>query len=389
MVVDRPSPGAAIKAELAELCAGAEDLAPILWSFRNKEWVRIGTRDILGREPVRVVTRELADVAEAIVTQVARDQWQRRAERFGTPRCAVDGRRDRWAIVGLGKFGGRELNYHSDLDLIFLHEADGKTCGGPASISNDQFIVEVVQRVLRSLGGNSTTGPLYSVDARLRPYGASGPLVLNLEAFREYLDRSTQTWERMAFTRARVIFATGGFGTQVTEAIKAMLAQPVEAAYLASQVLAMRRRLEASRPPRHLKRGVGGVADIEFIVQYLQLVHAARQPDLLRANLWDALEALRRRGILDSRTDAELRDAYDFLRAVEGRLRLIQNRSVGELPQSPVELERLARRLNYESADRGGSVAAFLADLEAATSRTRGYFDRIVTAAAQPPGGHP
>ena len=201
LVVDRPSPGAAIKAELAELCTGAEDLGPILWSFRNKEWVRIGTRDILGREPVRVVTRELADVAEAIVTQVARDQWRRRLERFGTPRCAGDGRRDRWAIVGLGKFGGRELNYHSDLDLVFVHEADGTTVGGPISISNDQFVTEVVQRVLKALGDGSASGPLYSVNARLRPHGASGPLVLTLEAFRDYLRRSTQTWERMAFTR--------------------------------------------------------------------------------------------------------------------------------------------------------------------------------------------
>jgi [glutamine synthetase] adenylyltransferase / [glutamine synthetase]-adenylyl-L-tyrosine phosphorylase len=380
LVVDRPSPGAAIKAELSELCTGAADLAPILWSFRNKEWVRIGTRDILGREPVRVVTRELADVAEAIVSQVARDQWQQRAKRFGTPRCADDGRRDRWAIVGLGKFGGRELNYHSDLDLIFLHEADGKTDGGSCSMANDQFVTEVVHRVLKALGGGPTTGPLYSVDARLRPHGASGPLVLTLNAFRDYLERSTQTWERMAFTRARVIFATGGFGTKVSEAIKAMLAQPVEAASLASQVLAMRRKLEASRSPHHLKRGFGGVADIEFIVQYLQLVHAARRPDLLRSNLWDALEALRRHGIIDVRTHAELRDAYDFLRAVEGRLRLIQNRSVGELPQSSVELERLARRPNEEPADGHGSAAAFLADMEATTRRTRAHFDRIVSA---------
>ena len=129
LVVDRPLPGAAIKAELAELCKGAEDLAPILWSFRNKEWVRIGTRDILGREPIREVTRELADVAEAIVSQVARDQWERKGSRFGIPRCSASGRRDRWAILALGKFGGRELNYHSDLDLVFLHEADGHTPG--------------------------------------------------------------------------------------------------------------------------------------------------------------------------------------------------------------------------------------------------------------------
>ena len=177
-----------------------------------------------------------------------------------------------------------------------------------------------------------------------------------------------------------MIFATGGFGARVAEAIKAMLATPVDADLLASQVLSMRRKLEASRPRYHLKRGFGGVADIEFIVQYLQLAHASRQPDLLRPNLWDALDALRRNAIIDARTHAELRDAYDFLRAVEGRLRLIQNRSVGELPRGSVELERLARRLNYESSDTNGSVAAFLADMDAATRRNRAHFDQIITA---------
>lgn len=385
LVVDRPSPGAAIRRELTELCAGAEDTAPILWSFRNKEWMRIGTRDILGREPVREVTRELADVAQAIVAQVARDQWRLRVERHGTPRIAGEKRNDRWAIIGLGKFGGRELNYHSDLDLVFLHEGEGWTSGSKSggSISNDQFITAVAQRVLKALSGGPGTGPLYQVDARLRPHGASGPLVLGIDAFRDYLTHSAQTWERMAFTRARVIHATGGFGAQVADAITTRLAAPVDPAALAAQVLAMRRRLEASRPRYHLKRGYGGVADIEFIVQYLLLAHAAAEPSLLHPNLWDALDALQRHEILDATTHAELREAYDFLRAVEGRLRLIQNSSVGELPQNPVELERLARRLHDGPADREGSVADFLARMDAITRRTRAHFDRIITAQAQ------
>jgi glutamate-ammonia-ligase adenylyltransferase len=326
----------------------------------------------------------LADVAEAIVSQVARDQWQRRAAKHGTPRCAT-GRRDRWAILALGKFGGRELNYHSDLDLIFLHEADGLTAGGPGSVTNDQFVTEVAQRVLMALGSDSATGPLYAVDTRLRPHGASGPLVLTLDAFQDYLHGSTQTWERMALTRARVIFATGGFGTQVTEAIRAVLAAPADPSCLAAQALAMRRRLEASCPRQDLKRGFGGLADIEFIVQYLQLIHAARQPDLLRPNLWNALDALRRHSIISPEVHADLRDAYDFLRTVEGRLRLIHNRSVDELPENPAELERLARLLNGDNADRAGSVRAFLADADRYTSRTRALFEPIVAAAAQMP----
>jgi glutamate-ammonia-ligase adenylyltransferase len=327
---------------------------------------------------------------------VARDQWQRRSRRYGTPRGPAGpgpgsdsgSRRDRWAILALGKFGGRELNYHSDLDLVFLHEFEGMTAGGPTAIPNEQFVTEVAQRVLKALGGGSATGALYAVDARLRPHGASGPLVPTLEAFRNYLRRSPQAWERMALTRARVIFATGGFGAAVTAAIREILAVPTDPPSLAAQALAMRRKLEASRPHHDLKRGVGGLADIEFIVEYLQLVHAARQPDLLRSNLWDALDALRRHGIISPEVDDELRSAYDFLRTVEGRLRLIHNRNVDELPEYPAELDRLARRFNPGSADPARSVAAFLADAERATQRTRALFDQIITAEAQR-GRHP
>ena len=138
------------------------------------------------------MTRELADVAEAIVAQVARDQFRRRADRFGTPRRQCDGERSRWAIVGLGKLGGRELNYHSDLDLVFLHESDGETRGGHESVSNDQFMTEVVRRVLKALGDPAAPGPLYAVDTRLRPHGSSGPLVVTLEAFADYFRGQAQ-----------------------------------------------------------------------------------------------------------------------------------------------------------------------------------------------------
>jgi [glutamine synthetase] adenylyltransferase / [glutamine synthetase]-adenylyl-L-tyrosine phosphorylase len=379
LVVDRPLPGVAIKAELAELCKGAEDLAPILWSFRNKEWVRIGTRDILGREPVREVTRELADVAEAIVTQVARDQWQRRAHRYGLPRHPASGRRDRWAILALGKFGGREVNYHSDLDLVFLHETDGSTSGGPKSISNDQFVTEVVQRLLKALGSGSPLGPLYSVDTRLRPAGASGPLVRTLSAFRDHFASSSQVWERMTLTRARVIFGTGGFGQDVSAAVRELLTHPIHRSLLASEVLAMRRRLEVSRSSHDLKRGAGGLTDLEFLVQYLLLVHGAKKPELFRPNFWAALAGLKRHGILSAEIYSELRGAYEFLRTVEGRLRLIHNRGVSELPLAPGALERLARRLNYESSDPAHAVEQFSADTARITTRTREIFQEIVT----------
>jgi glutamate-ammonia-ligase adenylyltransferase len=378
LVVDRPLPGAAVKAELAELTAGATVLAPILWSFRNKEWIRIGTRDILGREPIRQVTRELAEAAEAILGQVARDQWQQRVARHGMPIRSGDGRRDRWAILGLGKLGGRELNYHSDLDLVFLHEEDGRTEGPHRTISNDEFVADVAQRVLRALAGDASTGPLYRVDTRLRPYGTSGPLAVTLARFREYFEGAAQTWERLALTRARVIHATGGFGRAVGDTIRGVFSRRFDRDALADEVIAMRRKLEQSCGRSVMKRGIGGLVDVEFIVQYLMVVHAADQPDLVRPNVWDALDALAKASYLPAAMHAELREAYDFLRTVEGRLRLVHNRAGADLPSDPAELLGLARRLGYDRPDAEDPVASFLADATRHSVRTRAAFETLI-----------
>lgn len=385
LVDDRAQPALAIKTELAGLCKGAEDLAPILLSFRNKEWVRIGTRDILGREPIRDVTRELADVAEAVVSLAARDEWRRRVARFGVPRRASDGQRARWAIVALGKLGGRELNYHSDLDLVFILEEDGSTSGGETSVPNEQFVSEVVRRLLKALAGGGSGAPLYSIDTRLRPHGSSGPLVVTLDAFRDYFRGPAQLWERLALTRARSIFSTGGFGRVVEETIRAVLTVPEPAETLARGVLAMRRKREESHARNDLKRGCGGIADIEFVVQYLQLTHGPANPELLLPNLWDALDALRRAAVLAPEAHADLIEAYDYWRTVESRLRIVHNRTGADLPDNPEELSRLARRLNHGLLDASASRDAFRADSSRHALRTRALFHEIVVAAEDGP----
>ena len=146
----------------------------------------------------------------------------------------------------------------------------------------------------------------------------------------------------------------------------------------------MRRRLEASRPRNDLKRGPGGLTDLEFIVQYLLLVHAPSKPDLLRPNYWDALAALRRHGIISSTIHNELREAYDFLRTVEDRLRLIHNRGVSELPDNTADLERLARRLSDDKVEPSRAVETFLAEAARVTRRTRELFEQIVAVDAAP-----
>ena len=379
LVVDRAQTTKEIKAEAAELCRGAEDLSPILLSFRNKEWVRIGTRDILGREPIRDVTRELSDVAEAVVGAVARAEWKNRSSRLGVPRRASDGGRARWAIIALGKFGGRELNYHSDLDLVFILEEDGVTAGGEKSVSSEQFVGEVVRRVLRFLGGSTGATPIYSVDARLRPHGASGSLVVTLKSLEIYYLNDAQGWERLALTRARTIFATGGFGRVVDQTIhRVLMNAPMPTRTLAHEILMIRRKLEESFSKKDLKRGYGGLIDIEFLVHFLQLSRASEHPRILTPNLWDALEALRDSSLLDSEAYQDLIDAYEFWRTVESRLRMIHNRGGADLPENTDELVRLARRLNYYDPNPIECAEAFRADADRHTHRTRSLFEKIV-----------
>lgn len=376
LVVDRAPPASAIKEELADLCRGAEDLGPILLGFRNKEWIRIGTRDILQRDSIRDVTRALADAAEAIVDQVARDQVRQASARFGRPRRTGTNDPARLAIVALGRLGGRELGYQSDLDLIFLHEGgEPATAGGP--VPPEQFFSGVAQRVLRALEGDGR-GPLYSVDARLRPLGGAGPLTTSLETFREYHRGSARTWERLALTRARVVHAEGDFGREVTTAIREILTEPIDPADLTAQVLDMRRKLQETAHPHGFRRGRGGLVDIEFLLQYRQLVEAHNRPEVLQTNAWEALEALQRAGLIDSRTASDLRASYDFFRTVEARLRLVHNRARVEVPREPGPLLRLARRLGYDQADPAQAISAIEADLARHASRTRELFERLI-----------
>ncbi len=381
LVLDRPQSAGSIRSELEELCKGAEDLGMILLSFRNKEWVRIGTRDILAREPIREVLRELSDVAGAILAEAARGQWNLRVEKYGAPRRPGKGAIARWAVVALGKLGGRELTYQSDLDLVFIAETDGETSRG---CPNERFFTDLAQRVLSQLDGRGSTPRIYKVDARLRPHGSSGPLVVSLEAFRDYYQATARAWERMALARARVVHATGGFGAVVGSTIKDLLMQPSDPVDLARQAKAMRERLASSRAPSHLKRGVGGLVDLEFIVQYLQLVHAKDHPEILEQNMWKAIGSLKSAGVISREESVQLKGAYTRLRTIESRLRIVRDQTGVELTDGRRDLERLAPRLHPECSALDEQLDAFHSNTAKHTGNARELFCRFIETAAKP-----
>jgi [glutamine synthetase] adenylyltransferase / [glutamine synthetase]-adenylyl-L-tyrosine phosphorylase len=370
LILNRPRTLTDLRAELTELLRGAD--APdavdaILHSFEDKEVLRTAVRDLLGKDDVRAATAALSDVAEVLLGEVAARQEAIMRERFGDA--------GPHAVLGMGKLGGREMSYHSDLDLVIVYAGEGRTAG-PKAIDHSEFFTEYARRLIKALSQHGPLGRLFAVDMRLRPTGQSGSLVVPLDEFRRYYagGHSAQVWERQSLTRARPVHGDAGFADLVRSAVREATFGVPWCPAVATEIRSMRARLEASAPPRSLKRGRGGMTDVEFLVQAFQLKHGRDLPDVCRPNTWESLDALLAAGLLTKADHATLTAGYSFLRLAEARLRIVTNRPLTEYPEAPDELEKLARRIGL------GSGAAFHAERTAHADAVREAFDRLVRA---------
>ncbi|MFO0877940.1 MAG: bifunctional [glutamate--ammonia ligase]-adenylyl-L-tyrosine phosphorylase/[glutamate--ammonia-ligase] adenylyltransferase [Gemmataceae bacterium] len=370
LVLNQPRSRVELASELIELCKGATDLEPILHSFQDKELLRIGVRDILHKDSIQETTAALSDLAETILAQVAAPQEAPIIRRYGVPMLEGATQPCRCVILALGKLGAREMNYHSDLDLMMIYEADGRTAPPPGASRHDRFeqtdnfhfYTELCQRIIKTLSQLGPMGRLYQVDMRLRPTGKSGSLVLPLSEFRRYFTTTTsspthpeggaQLWERQALTRARVVYGDPGFAAQVMQAVAENAYAVPWVPSQVDEIASMRERIEASRPARDLKRGPGGLADVEFLVQMLQLRRGREVPRLRTTNTWQALAALGEAGLLPEASLTILREGYGFLLRVQNRLRIVHNRTIDAVPEDLAEVEKLARRLGFDSGAR-------------------------------------
>jgi glutamate-ammonia-ligase adenylyltransferase len=356
LVLNQPRTKEDLVAELNELCRGATDFDPILHSFQDKELLRIGVGDILDKGTVYDTTAALSDLAETLLAQVVAMLEMQLSARYGSPTLA-DGRPCRFVLVGLGKLGARELSYHSDLDLLLIYEGEGRTVapqGSCESTDNSHYFTELTQRLIRTLSHLGPRGRLYQVDLRLRPTGKSGSLTVPLDEFRRYFaaqERGAQLWERQTLTRARVLLGESEFAAQVGSALQTAAYGLAWHSEWVDEIATMRDRLETSRSPRDLKRGPGGLADVEFLLQLLLLKYGGERPDLRRANTREALLAVERANLLSSDEVAELQSSHAFLLRVQNRLRMVHNRTLDTVPEAPLEIEKLARRLGLDSAE--------------------------------------
>ena len=342
-----------LRATLAELCRGAEDVDPMLHSFKNSQHMRVGIRDILGKEDIQRTHAALSDIAEVCLQQITQIEFKRLVERFGEPIIhggARDGAPCELIILAMGKLGGREPNYHSDLDIVFLYEDDGSTKHRrpEKSTTNQHFFSQLGQRIIKVVTHLGPYGRLYELDPRLRPTGKSGILAVSLDELSKYFtDGRGQLWERQALCKARPIYGSPDVRQQAMDVVRAAILNPPWQRGNADEIRQMRYRLQETASAANLKRGIGGTVDIEFAVQMLQLKFAAKSPTVLVPGTVDAINALRECGHLGDEDSEYLTESYRFLRSIEARLRLMNTTARHDVPGDEAELSKLAFLLEY------------------------------------------
>jgi len=338
-------------------------------SIRRRATADIAGRDLTGVLDVEGVARELADLAEAVLSGTLSAVHAQVA--VGPP-CA------RIAVIGMGKLGGRELNYVSDVDVMFVHApVEGATEERAA-----QEATQVCTRLLELLNASTTMGRAYEVDPTLRPEGRSGALTRTVEAFAAYWERWAKTWEFQALIKARTVAGDRALGAEWLAAAEPFMWPEQLDPETVAEVRAMKARIE-TRPDvlrdgaRQLKLGPGGIRDVEFTVQLLQLVHGRADRSLRETGTSPTLAALAANGYVDEEDAAELGRTYWSLRRVEHALQLANERRTHTVPAEPVLQDRLARSLGYRGRADESSGVQMMADLARAQARVRELHARI------------
>ena len=354
--------------------ADEADWRNALRRFRRREILRIGTRDMCLKLPVETITADLSALAESITQVTLEHVWRKQGLSAETDTARA------LCVLALGKLGGRELNYSSDIDLVgFYGTGPANTEDGAGRTAAERH-AETLAELRRCLSEHTAEGYVYRVDLRLRPYGRAGRLVQSAAELVEYYHTKASPWEVQALIKARPIAGNLALGRRFLGQARAALfvKRSRPDVVRAMQRLRARAHKEHARHVRpgeiDVKQGLGGIRDIEFLIQALQLEHAVDCPELMDANTLAALEKAGRLGILPQSQARELRADYVFLRRVEHCLQLLEDRQTHAVPAAEPEQTALAKRVLRVDA-----CAADLMDaLNAARARVRHAFEQLV-----------
>ena len=364
------------------LVSGLDPVTSLRVAYR-RGLLRLAARDLTGVVTVDQTAAELADLAAAALEAalaIARSQLP-----SGSAPC-------RLAVIAMGKCGGRELNYASDVDVIFVAEparpaGAAGAAGAPGDGDGDDDALRTATRLaaglIRVCSQSTVEGSLFPVDPNLRPEGRHGPLVRTLASHRAYYERWAKTWEFQALLKARPVAGDAGLGREYTDVIAPMVWQAARRENFVQDVQAMRRRVLAALPAaeagRQLKLGPGGLRDIEFAVQLLQLVHGSTDETLRVSATLPGLAALASGGYVGREDAASLAAAYRFLRSVEHLLQLRHLRRTHTLPEDPAALRRLGRALHLaeDAGPRADPAAALIAQWRTHASQARQLHEKL------------
>lgn len=328
--------------------------------FKQRELLRIGIRDLLELGGTRELCRELSNLAQAIIEVAHADVNADLRERFGTPRNEVDHRETGYCIYAMGKFGAGELNFSSDVDLIFLYDEEGETEGSETSvataagrrITNHEFFNRVSREIVQYLSVHNREGFLFRVDARLRPEGAEGPLARSRPAYVAYLKGHAALWEKIAYLKARFIAGDESLAILFDPIVREFVYTDNVDSELLPEVARLKRRIDhealaAESRELDIKRGRGGIREIEFIVAAMQLLHGQTNQELRVRPTLDALHLLVKHRLMEGKTAKRFEEAYHLFRRIEHTLQMMHESQTHELPADRDERVALALRCGF------------------------------------------
>ena len=315
-----------------------------LRGWRRREMVRIAWRDLAGWADLEETLSELTGFADAAINTACEFARRPLVARYGEP-CSENGVVQPLVVVGMGKLGGGELNFSSDVDLVLLFPEYGET-NGARSIANEEFFTRLGQGLVRMLETPTQDGIVLRVDLRLRPFGDSGPLVASFASFEDYLPRHGRDWERYAYVKARAITAAERYEEINTAAVRPFVYRRYLDFGVFESLRDMKgliaREVERRELADHVKLGPGGIREIEFIVQAFQLIRGGRDRRLQTPSLLKALGILGATRLLPPDVVADLHAAYVYLRRLENRLQMLSDAQVHRLPEDMLSRERIA-----------------------------------------------
>lgn len=345
-----------LEARCSEVTAELFDAASIkraLRLFRHRELVRIAWRDVCGLAELADTLRELSELADAFIGSALRWVEGDLFDRYGKP-VAEDGTESQFVVLAMGKLGGGELNFSSDIDLVFLFSEAGET-NGRQSVTAPEYFRLVAQRFIKVLDERTADGFVYRVDVRLRPFGTSGPLAVSESAFEEYLMTHGRDWERYAYVKARVANHWDGADDFYEQVLRPFVYRRYLDYGVFSSLREMKAMIETEGRKKgmqnHVKLGPGGIREIEFIVQTLQLVRGGTIAQLRERRLLPALQQLGVHRLLPEQAVTELTDAYCYLRLIENHIQAIQDRQTHELPTSDQDRARICLSMGVKDWD--------------------------------------